>query len=122
MPKFVTKAMHAYIDYPVAVALIIMPFILGIGASNPIATWLSVATGVAAFILTLLTDHETGVIKVLPYKFHLAVDLAVGIVFVVAPLVLGFTGLDMAYFMVLGATVLVVVGLHKPEEATLAAA
>jgi len=122
MPRFVTKAMHAYIDYPVAIALIVMPFVLGIGASNPIATWLSVATGVAAFILTLLTDHETGVIKVLPYKLHLAVDFAVAIVFIVAPLVLGFSGLDMWYFTVLGATVLVVVGLHKPEQSILATA
>jgi len=122
MPRFVTKAMHAYIDYPVAIALIIMPFVLGIGASNPIATWLSVATGVAAFILTLLTDHETGVVKVLPYKLHLAVDFAVAIVFIAAPFILGFSGLDMWYFTVLGATVLVVVGLHKPEEARLATA
>ncbi len=39
-----------------------MPFILGFGASNPSAVWLSVATGVAALVLTLLTDHETGVL------------------------------------------------------------
>ncbi len=39
-----------------------MPFILGFGASNPFALWLSVATGVAALVLTLLTDHETGVL------------------------------------------------------------
>jgi len=122
MPRFVTKTMHAYIDYPVAIALIVMPFVLGIGSSNPMAMWLSVATGIAAFILTFLTNHETGVLKVLPYKLHLAVDFAVGVVFVLAPLVLGFSGLDMWYFVVLGVTVLVVVGLHKPEEAMLATA
>jgi len=113
--RFVTKAMHAYIDYPVALGLIIMPFLLGIGSVNPMAMWLSVATGVAAFILTLLTDHETGLIRVLPYKLHLAVDFAVGLVFVAAPFVLGFTGLEFGYFLVIGLTVLVVVGLNKPE-------
>jgi len=113
--RFVTKTMHAYIDYPVGLLLIAAPFILGIGASNPIAMWLSVVTGVAALILTFLTDHETGVVKVLPYSFHLMVDFAVGVAFVAAPFILGFKGLDMAYYTVLGLTVLAVVGLHKPD-------
>ena len=72
--RFVTRTIHAYIDYPVALSLVAVPFVLGLGASNPLALWLSVATGVAAFVLTLLTDHETGVFRVLPYWFHLAVD------------------------------------------------
>jgi hypothetical protein len=68
MFRFVTKTMHAYIDYPVALGLIVMPFILGIGNSNPVAFWLSVATGIAALLLTFLTDHNTGVVRVVPYK------------------------------------------------------
>jgi len=122
MPQLFSQKFHAYIDYPVALGLIAMPFLLGIGSSNPIAMYLSVATGVAAFILTFITNHETGVIKVLPYKMHLAVDFMVGAVFVIAPFVLGFKGLDMYYYVVLGVTVLAVVGLHKPESAQMAAA
>jgi len=113
--RFITKTMHAYIDYPVAILLLAAPFILGLGTSNPLAMWLSVAIGAAAFVLTLLTDHATGVFKVLPYNFHLTVDGLVGALFVVAPIVLGFKGLDLAYYVVLGVTVLLVVGLHKPE-------
>ena len=79
---------------------------------------LSVATGVAAFALTALTNHETGFFSVFSYKFHLAVDGLVGAVFVAAPFVLGLQGLEMAYFLVLGATVLVVVGTHKPASET----
>jgi len=116
MPKFVTKAMHAYIDYPVAILLLVAPFALSLGTSNPLAMWLSVVVGGAAFILTLLTDHQTGVLKVLPYKLHLAVDGAVGVLFIVAPFVLGFKGLDLTYYVVLGVTVLAVVGLHKPDD------
>jgi len=120
--RFMTQKFHAYIDYPVALGLIAMPFILGLGATNPIAMWLSVVTGVAALILTFLTNHETGVIKVLPYKLHLAVDFMVGAAFVVAPFVLGFAGLDKAYYLVLGITVLIVVSLHKPETMAIPAA
>jgi hypothetical protein len=116
MPRFMTKTLHAYLDYPVALGLIVMPFLLGLGESHSFAFTLSLLTGVAALILTLLTDHHLGVVRVLPYSLHLAVDGAVGVVFLIAPFVLGFSGLDAVYYWVIGATVLLVVGLHKSED------
>lgn len=113
--RFVTREIHAYLDYPVAFGLVAMPPLLGLGASHPMALWLSVATGVAALLLTLLTDHHLGLWRVLPYKLHLAVDGAVGAVFLAAPFAFGFSGLDAAYYWTLGATVAVVVSLHKGD-------
>ncbi len=116
--RFITKTMHAYIDYPVAIGLMAMPFLLGL---SELATALSVTTGLAALMLTALTDHQTGLAKVLPYKLHLAVDAMVGAAFVAAPLVLSLGGLDAAYFWAIGGTVLLVVAAHRPEENTSAA-
>ncbi|WP_299677459.1 hypothetical protein [uncultured Dokdonia sp.] len=116
--KFVTKRIHAFLDYPVAIALIVLPFLLSLGSSNPLALQLSVATGIAAFILTLLTDHHLGAFKVVSYKMHLIVDFAVAVVFLLAPFVLSFEGIDMYYYLINGAAVLIVVSLHKPEVAT----
>ena len=113
--KFITKEIHAYLDYPVAILLMVAPFVLGLGASHPLAFWLSVVTGVAAFLLTLLTDHHLGLWRVIPYSGHLAVDAMVGVAFVAAPFVLGFAGLDSWYYWALGATVLVVVSAHQPD-------
>ena len=107
--KFVTKQIHAFLDYPVALALIGLPYLLGLGESNPLALQLSVATGVAAFILTILTDHQLGVIRVIPYKIHLIVDFLVAIVFIIAPFVLSFEGLDAYYYWLNGIAVLFVV-------------
>ena len=115
--RFVTKTIHAYIDYPVALSLMATPFVLGLGTVHPLALWLSVATGVAALVLTLLTDHETGVLRVLPYAFHLWVDRLVGIVFVAAPFLLGFTGLDAGYYWLNGAAVLLVTFVLNAPEA-----
>ncbi len=115
-PRFVTKTMHAYLDYPVALSLMIAPFLLHLGGSHPLARWLAVGTGVAAFLLTLLTDHQLGVLRVLPYSVHLLVDFVVGVVFLVAPILFGFTGLDAWYYWANGAAVLTVVSLHKPES------
>jgi len=116
--RFITKEIHAYLDYPVAIALIMLPFLLALGGSNPLAFTLSVATGVAAFFLTLLTDHRLGVFKVVPYKFHLVVDFIVGLTFVAAPFIFSFKGLDAYYYWLNGAAVLTVVSLHKAETKT----
>ena len=117
--RFITKSIHAYLDYPVAFALMVLPFILGLGQSSPVAFWLSVATGVAAFVLTLLTDHHLGVVRVLPYGLHLAVDGLVGVMFLAAPFLLGFHGIDAAYYWANGVAVVLVVSLYQ-QEPTLA--
>lgn len=75
------------------------------------------ATGIAALALTILTDHETGLIRVLPYSLHLAVDRAVGVVFLLAPLVLQFSGLDAAYYWANAAAVLAVTFMLNAPEA-----
>ena len=115
--RFVTRKIHSLLDYPVALSLMAMPFILGIGESNPLARWLSVATGVAALVLTLLTDHETGVIRVIPYWMHVVVDRIVGVTFLAAPFVFGFTGLDAGYYWANAVAVLVVTWLLAAPEA-----
>lgn len=114
--RFVTKTIHAYLDYPVALSLVAMPFILQLGRANPSAFWLSVATGIAAFILTALTDHRTGLIHLIPYSMHLWVDRLVGIVFLAAPFVLNFSGIDAIYYWANAiAVLLVTVVLNAPD-------
>lgn len=113
-PRFVTKDIHALLDYPVAFALMTAPFILGLGDSHPLALWLAVATGVAALVLTLFTDHRLGAFRVLPYKFHVLVDALVGATFLAAPFALGFTGLDAWFYWANGLAVATVVSLSKP--------
>ncbi|MEQ8318332.1 MAG: hypothetical protein RIE77_04930 [Phycisphaerales bacterium] len=115
-PRFITKNIHALLDYPVALALIAAPFVLGLGESAPAAKWLSVGTGIAALILTINTDHMLGLFRVLPYRLHVLVDGLVGVTFVVAPFALGFTGLDAWYYWANAAAVLTVVSLSKPSS------
>lgn len=115
MPRFVTKQIHAYLDYPVAIALMVLPFVLGLGASNPLALVIAPVVGITAFLLTVFTDHQLGMVRVLPYRFHLAVDLAVGVVFLILPFALGFSGLDAAFYWINGAAVVAVIALSKPE-------
>ena len=55
----------------------------------------------------------TGLIRVIPYSIHLWVDRAVGIVFLIAPFVFGFSGLDAWYYSVLAVAVLLVTSMFN---------
>jgi hypothetical protein len=114
--RFVTKTIHAYLDYPVALSLMAAPFILGLGETNPWARWVSLAAGIATVILTIFTNHVTGLIRVIPYWLHVVVDRLVGVVFLVVPFVFGFHGLDAWYYWGNAVAVLLVTtALNAPE-------
>jgi hypothetical protein len=112
--RFITKTIHAYLDYPVAISLIAMPFILGLGSTNKLAIWVSVVTGIAAFVLTLFTDHKLGLIRIIPYWAHVRVDFLVGVTFILVPFIFKFSGLDAWYYWANAAAVLTAVSLSKP--------
>lgn len=116
--RFITKSIHAYlIDYPAATVLIAAPFVLKLGQSGPIAMWLSVLVGVAALLLAAVTDHPTGLVRIIPYWLHLRVDRAVGMVFVIAPFAFKFDWLDASYYWILAAAVLLTTSVfNAPEE------
>ena len=115
-PRIITQRIHALIDYPVAIALISLPFLLGLGSSNSLALWLSVWVGIAALILTVFTNHETGLVPVIPYGVHLVVDFLVGVLFLAAPFIMGFAGMDAWYYWANATAVLMVVTMHQASS------
>ena len=120
--RFVTRTVHAWLDYPVAASLVATPFIVGVGQTNLLALWTSVATGIVAFVLTALTDHETGIIRALPFAFHLTIDRLVGVAFAIVPFAFGFSGVDAWYYWANAAAVLLVTTvLNAPDSTTPAA-
>ncbi|MGD9502753.1 MAG: hypothetical protein AB7V40_09745 [Methyloceanibacter sp.] len=114
--RFLTPTWHGVVDYLAAAGLLTMPFVLGLGASSPLAKWLAVGTGLAVIVTSLLTDYKYGAIRVLPFRGHLAVDTAVATAFALAPAMFGFTGLDAWYYWLNAAAVFVVVALSLPSE------
>lgn len=115
--RFVTKSIHAYlIDYPFAIVLLVAPFVLNLGQSEPAAIWLSVVVGIAALLLPAMTDHPTGLVHIIPFWLHLWVDRAVGVVFVIAPFALKLAGLDAWYYWVLGIVVLLSTSVFNAPE------
>ena len=106
--RFLSPTIHGVLDYLAAVALIVAPFILGF---DGLAVWLSVAGGAGLIVYSLLTDYAYSIAPVLSFKTHLALDLAAGSAFVIAPFIFGWTGLVMGYYFVMAAGVFVQVAL-----------
>ena len=82
------------------------------------ATTLCRAIGGMALMSALITKAEWGAVQVLPYKAHLAVDVATSLFTLAAPWLFGFSGNEKArnVFIGLGVTGLVVGALSRPEE------
>ncbi|WP_394195929.1 SPW repeat domain-containing protein [Litoreibacter albidus] len=122
--RFITPNMHGVLDYIVGTTLIVAPGLLGLGASSPLAFWLSVLTGLAVIAMSLITDYRFSVAQIIPFWLHLTVDAVAAVVFLVAPFAFGFAGLDFVYYLVNAAAVLIVVafGLTEQPESDAAAA
>ena len=67
--RFLTPKLHGLVDYAAAAGLIVFPFILGIGASSPIAFWLSVAAGVAVICYSMLTGYTYSAARSYPSRY-----------------------------------------------------
>lgn len=116
--RIVSRKVHAYIDYPVSVALIVLPLMLGLGKSSVFAFWISFGAGLTAFLFTLMTDHETGLFRLLPYSVHLIADVAVGLLLAISPFIFGFTGIDAIFYWFSAVAFLTIVCLKQPACAS----
>ena len=61
--RFVTRTVHAWLDYPVAGNLVATPFIVPRRPDQSAGVVDFAGRRLVAFVLTALTDHETGLIR-----------------------------------------------------------
>ncbi|NQZ44708.1 MAG: hypothetical protein HRT65_10385 [Flavobacteriaceae bacterium] len=114
--RCITPTLHGVADYSAGVGLILAPFLLGLGGTDHWALWISVITGAAVVLASMLTDYKLGAFRTIPFQIHLTIDLLVAIAFMVIPFALDFQGLDAHYYWVNAAVVFVVVSLSATHE------
>ncbi|WP_375262297.1 hypothetical protein [Palleronia sp.] len=83
---------HGIIDYLTGALLIIAPYLFGF-ATGGIEQWLPQILGAMTIVMSLLTNYELSVAKVIPLKVHLGVDIASGALLAVSPWLFGFADL-----------------------------
>lgn len=111
--RILSPDMHGALDYLAAVGLIVLPLVLGL---EPLPRWLSVGAGGLLVSYSLLTDYALAAMPVFSFRTHLLLDGLAGMAFLAAPFALGFAGVTLAYFLVMGAGVLVVVALSATRH------
>lgn len=114
--RFLTPTVHGVLDYAAALGLIVLPFILNLGATSPVALWLSVAGGIGLIGYSLATDYSFGLLRMLPFRAHIVLDLAAAAAFAVAPFLFGWSGLTMAYYLTMAGGVIAVVLVTGSED------
>lgn len=114
--RFLSSTNHGIVDYLAAIALIIAPFILKLGSSDPLALWISVATGFIVIIVSLATRYRYGAFKIIPFGGHLTLDLLLATAFMLVPFLFELDGLDEAYYYINAAVVYLVVAVTASED------
>lgn len=87
--RFIDTKIHGYIDYLMGLFLIVSPWIFGF-ADGAAAQWVPIILGVGTITYSLVTDYELGLLKVIPMKGHLMIDLIAGIFLAASPWIFGF--------------------------------
>ena len=111
--------MHGFLaDYLFAALIATAPETVGF-TENKTATTLCCVVGAAILGMSLCTRYEAGVVRVLPFRAHLALDVAADGLALVAPWLFGFADNERARntFLAAGVVPLIVAGLlTEPDE------
>jgi hypothetical protein len=117
MRKPIGRKQHGVADYTYVPTVMAAPNLVHF-ASDTTPARLSRAFAAASLANTLFTRAEWGVVKVIPFKAHLAIDAVTGVAALAAPWLFGFSNDRRARntFLAMGATALAVSLLSRPEE------
>ncbi|CAN5846931.1 SPW repeat protein [soil metagenome] len=87
--RVIPTLIHGFLDYGVALLLIVSPWILGF-ADGGAEQWVPVALGIFVIVYSLVTDYELSVARMLSMPAHLGLDIAGGAVLALSPWLFGF--------------------------------
>jgi hypothetical protein len=93
---------HGLLEYGAGVLLLAAPFAFGF--ESDAATAVSILAGLGVFVLAATTASSTGLAKIVPFRIHLLLDLALVALLVAAPFLFGFSddAAPTAFFLILG--------------------
>lgn len=86
--KFISRKAHAVLDYGSVLILIAAPFLFGFADIAP-AMYTALCMAALIFLMSIFTDYEGGILKLLNMSFHVSVDVIMGIVLALSPWLFG---------------------------------
>ena len=99
--RFIPTRVHGLLDYLVGLLLIAAPWVFNF-ARGGAETWVPVALGAGALVYSVFTDYELGLVRRLPMRTHLTLDLLSGLLLAASPWLFGFSEFVWLPHLVLG--------------------
>lgn len=115
--RFLPSSVHGVIDYAMGLVLLLAPTIFGFEELGGPAVWVPRILGILVLGESIMTDYELGLVKMIPLRFHLWMDAAVGLVLVISPWAFGFADQGSNVWMphvIAGVAELMVVAISHP--------
>lgn len=105
---FIRTKLHGAIDYLIALALIITPFVMDQSYETAAGTYVPLVLGAMLLLISVCTDYNAGFIKVLDMRVHLLFDLGTALVLLTSPWVFGFDKDVSKPYLFMGAALMLV--------------
>jgi SPW repeat len=87
--RFIPTRVHGMLDYASGLLLIVAPYLFGF-ADGTSAQYLPQVLGAGILLMSLITDYELSLTKLIPMPVHLGVDAAGGLLLAASPWLFGF--------------------------------
>jgi hypothetical protein len=99
--KIIDTKTHGYMDYIMGIFLIASPSLFSLNL-NAMESTIFYVVGATALLYSLATNYELGLIKIIPMKGHLMLDIFSGVFLAASPWLFGFADLVYRPHLVLG--------------------
>ena len=87
--RLIPTKIHGALDYLGGALLIASPWLFSF-ANGSFAQWVPIVIGVTLVLVSLITDYELSVSKIVPMRTHLALDMLSGATLAASPWLFGF--------------------------------
>ncbi len=87
--RFIPTRVHGMLDYASGLLLIVSPYLFGF-ANGGAAQWVPMIVGAAILLMSLITDYELSLTRIIPMPVHLGMDVAGGLLLLASPWLFGF--------------------------------
>ena len=98
--KFITRKGHSVLDYLVSLVLVIAPLLTGADRHSAKVS-VPVVLGTLTILISIFTNYEGGLIKLIPFRIHLTIDVFQALMLGFSPWVFGITGKTMTALIVI---------------------
>lgn len=118
LPKMIDTRTHGIIDYATGALLLAAPYLFGF-ATGGIEQWLPQAIGALIIGQSLFTDYELSIMRAIPLRVHLGMDMVTGLLLAASPWLFGFADVIWWPHLLVGLMEIVVVMMTRRNPASM---